>query len=101
MQEAAQSAPVKMIAMKLDRHYHPAGSFEVVGHTKPEVRRKNAAGVEVVVEAEEWIPDEPMPAAIAGTGFKDKFWAGTVLRLPVDEAKTVEKARIGVRSIED
>lgn len=101
MQEAAQSEPVKMIAMKLDRNYHPAGSFEVVGHTKPEIIRKNSAGVETIVSKEEWVPGEPMPATIAGTGFKDKFWAGTVLRLPVDEAKTVEKARIGVRSIED
>lgn len=100
MQEAAIE-PVKMIAMRLDRHYCPSSSFEVVGHTKPEVKRKNSAGIEVIVEREEWVPNEPMPAAIAGTGFKDKFWAGTVLRLPVDEAKTVEKARIGVRSIED
>lgn len=86
----------QMIAMRLERNYRPAGEFEIVGHTRPEIRKKTPAGVEEVVQAEEWMAGQPMPSAIPGAGFANKIWAGTVINLPVDEAKAVQKARIGV-----
>lgn len=99
--EAAIPAAVKFIPMKLERNYRPVSDYTIVGHTKPEVRRKNAAGVEVVVEAEEFVKGEAMPAKYPGVGFANKFWAGTVLKLPEDEAKAIRKAGIGSVEIAD
>ena len=100
--EAAIPAAVKMIPMKLERNYRPqSADYSIVGHTRPEVRRKNAAGVEVVVEAEEFVSGQPMPGKYPGVGFANKFWAGTVLKLPEDEAKAIRKAGIGSVEIAD
>lgn len=86
----------QMVAMRLERNYRPAGEFEIVGHTRPEIRKKTPAGVEEIVQEEKWMAGEAMPSAIPGAGFANKIWAGTVINLPVDEAKAVQKARIGV-----
>ena len=86
----------KMVRVLLDRHYHPGGEFEVIGHTRPEIRKKDSTGREVIIQTQEWIAGEAMPAPIPGAGFKDKIWAGTVINLTEDEAKTVQRARIGV-----
>jgi hypothetical protein len=85
----------KMVPMKLERNYRPTGKFEIVGHTRPEIRKKSPSGKEVVIQAEEWVPGEAMPGAIPGAGFANKLWAGTVVKLPEDEAKAIQKARIG------
>ena len=101
MKAEVQTSP-KMIPMKLERNYRPGSeNFTIVGHTKPEVRRKTAAGVEVVVEAEEFVKGEAMPAKYPGVGFANKFWAGTVLKLPEDEAKAIRKNGIGSVEIAD
>ena len=86
----------QMVAMKLDRNYRPSGEFKIVGHTRPEIKRKDPSGKEVVVQTEEWVAGEPMPSAIPGAGFANKIWAGTVLSLPRDEALAIQKNRIGV-----
>ena len=92
---AEQPKPENLIVMKLERNYRPASNFEVVGHLKPAVTRKNMAGVELTISPEEFVAGEPMPPAVAGTGFKDKLLAGTVIRIGSDEAKTMRKAGIG------
>ena len=86
----------EMIPMKLERNYRPAGKFDVIGHTRPEVRKKDPSGKEVVIQTEEWIAGEKMPGVIPGAGFENKIWAGTVIGLPREEALNVQKARIGV-----
>ncbi len=92
---AEQPKPAKLIVMKLERNYRPASPFEVVGHLKPAVTRKNMAGVELTISPEQFIEGEPMPAAVAGTGFPHKLLAGTVIRICEDEAKSMRKAGIG------
>lgn len=99
--KAEVQTPTKFIPMKLERNYRPVSDYTIVGHTKPEVRRKTAAGVEVVVEAEEFVPGQAMPGKYPGVGFANKFWAGTVLKLPEDEAKAIRKAGIGSVEIAD
>lgn len=93
---AATAEPMEV--MKLERNYRPAGEFEVVGWHKPEVKRKNAAGVEVIVEPAEFIKGERAPPTISGTGFSDKIWAGTVIRIGNAEAKNI--SRIGIAKLE-
>lgn len=86
---------VRLARVKLDKHYSPANPFSIVGHTRPEIKKKNPAGREEIFQTEEWIAGEMMPAAIAGTGFKNKVWAGTVIELPEVEAKAIVKQKIG------
>lgn len=88
-------APVKMVAMKLERHYRPAGPYEIVGYLKPEVKRKTATGDWKVVEAEEFIAGEPAPAPFPGVGYDSKVWARTTIKVPEDEARTMRKLGIG------
>jgi hypothetical protein len=85
----------ELVTIKLDKNYRPAGYFEVAGWHKEEVKRKNAAGREVVVEAAEFIAGERKPPVVAGTGFANKVWAGTVLRVPKSEVATIRKHGIG------
>jgi hypothetical protein len=85
----------KLVTIRLDRNYRPMGYFEIAGWHKEEVRRKNAAGREVVVEAAEFIKGERKPPAIPGTGFANKYWAGQVLRVPASEAAIIRERRIG------
>ena len=85
----------RLARVKLNRNYCPINAFTIVGHTRPEIKKKNPAGREEIFQTEEWIPGEMMPAAIAGTGFKNKVWAGTVIELPETEAKSIVKQKIG------
>ena len=82
----------------LIRNYRPAGDYEVVGWHKPEVKRKNAAGVEIIVEPAEFIKGEKAPPVISGTGYEHKIWAGTVLKVGRNEAKNI--VRIGIARLE-
>jgi hypothetical protein len=102
---APQVAPVmpakpdeKLITVKLDRNWAPDCYYEVAGYTKEAVKRKNVAGMMVVIEPEEFIVGEKKPPAIAGTGFANKIWAGTVLRIPEPVARDMRK--YGILSIE-
>lgn len=89
-----------MIAMKLERNYQPSGAFELVGYHKPEVKRKDAAGREIVVSPEEFIEGEMAPPPYPGVGFDGKVWASTVIRLPEEEARRVQKQKIGIRDFD-
>ena len=90
-----------MVTVKLSRNYRPAGDFEIVGHWKDEIKVKNAAGQEVVVQKREFIRDEVAPPKLAGTGFADKLWAGTVLKVAKDEARHIRTHDIGTLEVED
>jgi len=50
---------VKMLPVRLLKHYKPSGPYRIVG--------------------------EPPPPPFPGLDFKDKLWAGTVVELPRDE----------------
>jgi len=91
----------ELIPIKLERNYRPMGYFEVAGWHKEEIKRKNAAGQMVVVEEAEFIKGERKPPAVAGTGFANKVWAGTVLRVPKSEASYIRKNGIGTIELVD
>ena len=89
----------KMQAMKLERNYRPMSSaFEIVGHFKPAVFKKKPDGELAMVSPEEFIDGEQAPPPRAGVGFANKFWAGTVMKLPIEEAKTMR--RLGIATVE-
>lgn len=95
-------APVKMIAMKLERHYRPASpNFEIVGYLKPAVTKKTPSGEMKVIEAEEFIPGEQAPAPFPGVVSTGKIWASTTIKLPEAEAKNIAKLGIGKRDFDD
>jgi hypothetical protein len=91
----------KLKAMELKRHYRPQGAFEIVGHTRPEVKKKNTAGVMEVVSPAKFIDGEMNPPPVPGVVHTHKIWAGTVIRVPVDEAKAMRVAGIAEASLED
>lgn len=105
--------PPKMIAVELKRNYRPMSDlYEIVGYNQTEIKVKSAAGIPVVVRPAAFIsePDQVtgkmkgMPPAAAGSGPEaglNKILAGTVVRLPKDEAKRVVELEIGTRSLED
>lgn len=82
----------------LVKNYAPAGEYEIVGYTKPMVERKDSAGKMIMVEPEKFIAGEMKPAQYPGTGFPNKIWAGTHIKLPVEEAKFVIAKRIAERA---
>jgi hypothetical protein len=92
--EPVAEAP-KLARVKLDRNYRPLNPFEVVGHHQPEIKRKDSAGRDVTIQEAAFIEGAPMPSAIAGTGFPNKVWAGTVIELPETEARAIVKQKIG------
>lgn len=112
----AEAARPKMVAVKLERHYRPVGvlddkgqptgipNHEVVGHWTPRIERKDPRTNKMeVVQEEAFHPGEPMPPPQAGVGSQAslKLWAGTVVRLPVDEAKRARAAGIGTIEVDD
>lgn len=101
--EAQKAAPAtKLATITLTRNYRPAGAFEVVGHWLPKVEAKNAQGVVVEIRAAEFVQGEAMPPPQSGVGtHSEKLWAGTTVRLPVDEARTVRRNGIGEAEIDD
>jgi hypothetical protein len=108
---AAQMQPSeKMFPVLLTKNYVPAGGYEIVGYLKEAVKRKDAAGGWRVVEPEEFIKGEMKPHTSHGVGFgktvdesgkvltNAKIWAGTHIKLPVDEAKSVIAKKIAERA---
>ena len=91
----------RMIAVKLLRNYRPIGEFEVVGYEREAILKKNAAGMMETVQEAAFIDEELPPPAQSGTGFPDKLWAGAVIRLPIDEAKSTRKAGIAEYELND
>ncbi len=95
-------APVPLRAVKLLRNYRPMGNYEIVGWHKPAVEKKLPSGKVEEVEPSEFISGSMAPAPVAGAvGFANKIWANTVIRLPIDEAKTVVRQQIGALEFDD
>lgn len=94
--------PVKMVAMKLGRHYRPLSeAYEVVGYLKPAVTKKTPSGEIKIIEPEEFIPGEKAPPPFPGVVSTGKIWAGTTIRLPEAEAKNIRKLGIAEVDFED
>ena len=92
---------VEMFSVKLEKNYRPIGYYEVVGWDKPAVFKKKFGHEKPVqIEAAAFIKDEKAPPAVAGTGFVNKVWSGTTIRLPADEAKHVDQMGIGRRGFD-
>ena len=105
----ASDTTVKLFPVTLTKNYVPMGNYEIVGYLKEAIKRKDAAGNWRVIEPEEFIAGEMKPHNSPGVGFgemvmKDgskvnaKIWAGTQIKVPVDEAKYVIAKKIGERA---
>lgn len=92
------SEPAKMFPVLLSRNYVPMGDYEVVGYLKEAIKRKDAAGNWRIVEKEEFIKGQIKPHVSPGVGYDGKIWAGTKIKLPVDEAKRVVSLKIAERA---
>ncbi len=96
---AAVAQPsTKLFPVVLSRNYQPSGEYEIVGYLKEAVKRKDAAGNWRVVEKEEFVEGEMKPHVSPGVGYAGKIWAGTTIRLPVDEAKRAVSLKIAERA---
>lgn len=103
-----EAAKPKLVPVRLLRNYRPAGEFEIVGYQKEPVLRKRPDGKMVTVEEGGFIKEADengaimaAPPAMPGTGFADRLNAGTVVRLPRDEAKRARDLKIGEYELDD
>jgi hypothetical protein len=92
------TASQKLFPVLLNKNYVPLGAYEIVGYLKEEVKRKNNAGQWVTIEKEEFIEGEMKPHASPGVGYAGKIWAGTHIKLPIDEAKHLVSKKIAERA---
>lgn len=105
-----------MRSMKLLKNYQPAEiidptdplkkrmlppTYEIVGWHRPEKKAKDSHGVETIVQTAEFINGEAAPPPYPGVGFPNKLWAGTVVKLPLEEAKRLQSLRLAERDIDD
>jgi hypothetical protein len=98
---AIEANKPKLVTILLKRHYRPMGEYESGGHWTEEQKRKNPAGVVEVVKPSEFVAEEAKPSPMAGVvPHSLKLWAGTVVRLPIDEARFVRQQGIGEVEIE-
>lgn len=100
----------KMFPVLLTKNYVPGGEYEIIGYLKEAVKSKDASGNWRVIEPEEFIRGVMKPHTSHGVGFGEvvdgngkvltnaKIWAGTKIRLPVSEAKTVIAKKIAERA---
>lgn len=106
---AAPQPSQKLFPVVLLKNYVPAANYEIVGYLKEAVKAKDAGGNLKVIEPEEFIKGEMKPHTSPGVGFgemvmKDgstvnaKIWAGTTIKLPVDEAKRAVAKKIAERA---
>jgi hypothetical protein len=84
----------KMVRMTLKRHCRPNEGYEIVGYNRPEIKHKGPDGRAVVIQSEAFIEGEAAPPPSPGVTCTGKLWAGTVLRVPDDEARMMRKAGI-------
>lgn len=98
MSSPEANAAQKLFPVVLNKNYQPMGKYEIVGHLKEAVKRKDAAGNWKIVEPEEFIEGEMKPHQSPGVGYDGKIWAGTHIRLPIDEAKSVVAKKIAERA---
>lgn len=99
---ASETAPAvekpKMFPVILTKNYVPMGEYEIVGYLKEAVKQKDAAGNWRIIEKEEFIEGEMKPHVSPGVGFANKIWAGTTIRVPLDEAKGLVAKKIAERA---
>lgn len=107
---AAPAQPsTKLFPVVLNKNYVPIGDYEIVGYLKEAVKRKDAAGTWRIIEREEFIEGVMKPHASPGVGFGEtidangrktnaKIWAGTTIKLPIDEAKNLVANKIAERA---
>jgi len=106
---APKAPATQMFPVVLNKNYVPMGDYEIVGYLKAAVKRKDAAGTERIVEREEFIEGEMKPHTSPGVGFGEfvdgngrktnaKIWAGTTIKLPIEEAKSVVAKKIADRA---
>lgn len=107
--EIVEPVKAKLFPVILTKNYVPIDQYEIVGYLKEAVKAKNAAGQIVIVEKEEFIEGKMKPHASPGVGFGEtidakgnktnaKIWAGTTIKLPLDEAKSVVARKIAERA---
>lgn len=97
----APVAPVaeqKLFPVLLQKNYMPTCKYEIVGYLKEAVKRKNAAGTWKIVEPEEFIEGEMKPHNSPGVGFPNKIWAGTTIKVPLEEAKRLISLKAAERA---
>lgn len=103
------SEPTKLFPVLLSKNYCPVGDYEIVGYLKEVVKQKDAAGNWRIIEPEAFIEGEMKPHQSPGVGYGEHFdpkgkkvnakiWAGTTIKLPVDEAKKVISLKIADRA---
>ena len=106
---AASVEKQKLFPVVLTKNYVPRGQYEIIGYLKEAVKRKNAAGTWIVVEPEEFVGGEMKPHQTPGVGFgamtmadgkqvNAKIWAGTHIRIPLDEAKGLVAKKLAERA---
>jgi hypothetical protein len=97
---APQKPPEKaqLFPVVLNKNYVPRGEFEIVGYLKEAVKRKDATGNWRIVEPEEFIEGVMKPHTSPGVGYPNKIWAGTHIKLPLDEAKHIVGKKIADRA---
>jgi|SRR6185503_2751354 len=97
---APQSSPQpsKLFPVILVKNYAPEGKYEIVGYLKEAVKEKDAAGNWRTISKEEFITGEMKPHLTSGVGFPNKIWAGTHIKLPLDEAKRLVANKLAERA---
>ena len=71
-QKARETKPAKTVDVQLLKNARPAGWYEVLGH----------------IDSDGYRGEGPAPCPVPGVqGQEHKLWAGTIVRLPVEQAK--------------
>lgn len=89
---------VKLFPVVLSKNYAPSGKYEIIGYLKEAVKQKDASGNWRVIEPEQFVEGVMKPHPSPGVGFPNKIWAGTHIKLPLEEAKSVVSNKIGERA---
>lgn len=92
------ASETKLFPVLLSKNYAPRGEYEIVGYLKEAVKRKDAAGNWRVIEPEQFVAGEMKPHIMPGVGFAGKIWAGTQIKLPIDEAKGLVAKKLAERA---
>lgn len=90
----------KLFPVILKKNYMPLETtpYEIVGWLRPKVERKDSAGKMLQIEPEKFIEGEMHPPPLPGTGFPNKIWAGTTVKLPVEDAKRLVSMGLAERA---
>lgn len=88
----------KLFPVVLLKNHCPSGNYEIVGYLKEAVTVKDAAGNWSVLEPERFVEGEMKPYQTPGVGFEGKIWAGTHIKLPLEEARRLVAAKAAERA---